>query len=199
MLAQDEQTAVARGLRDGNTAAWTALYDGYSADVWRYAARLLGSDAASVADVVQETFLGAARSARQFDSARGTLTSWLFGIAHHQVTLHWRQRSRLNRLQQAAESAAEENRQRIAHADPIAEAWDRQELTDLVRSVLAELSADYATLLIAKYLDESSLAELAEECGDSQDAVKSKLARARREFRAVFERRSREPLPSIPD
>ncbi|MGC3972189.1 MAG: sigma-70 family RNA polymerase sigma factor [Pirellulales bacterium] len=160
MLAQDEQTVVARGLRDGDPAAWTALYDGFSVEVWRYVARLLGSDAASVADVVQETFLGAARSARQFDPACGTLAGWLFGIAHRQVALHWRQRGRRQRLQQAAESAAEESRRLLDAADPTAELSDRRELTDMVRSVLAELSADYAALLIGKYLDQRTLADL---------------------------------------
>ena len=70
--------------------------------------------------------------------------------------------------------------------------WQRQELAELVRGVLAELPADYATLLTAKYLDERSLAQISEQWGGSTDAVKSKLARARREFRAKFERLTRE-------
>ena len=199
MLAPDDQTAVARGLRDGGTDAWNALYDGFAADVWRYVARLLGSDAASVADVVQETFLGAARSAGGFDPERGTLAGWLFGIAHRQVGLHWRRVDRTIRLRKAAESEAEEARRRAEQLDPAAEASDRRELTDLVRSVLSEMPADYARLLLAKYLDERSLAELAAEQGDSPEAVKSKLARARRDFRAKYERLSREPTPLLPD
>ena len=77
---------------------------GYSVDVWRYVARLLGPDAAAVGDVVQETFLEAARSARNFDPSRGTLWSWLVGIAHHRVSAHWRQANRQTRLRQLAES-----------------------------------------------------------------------------------------------
>jgi RNA polymerase sigma-70 factor, ECF subfamily len=204
LLAPDEQSAVARGLRDGGTGAWTALYDGFAADVWRYVARLLGGDAASVADVVQETFLGAARSAGRFDPDRGSLAGWLFGIAHNQVSLHWRRVDQTIRLRKAVESEAEEVQRRAERdfgkgADPASEALDRRELTDLVRSVLSEMSADYARLLLAKYLDERSLADLAVEQGDSQEAVKSKLARARREFRAKYERLSREPTPLSPD
>lgn len=199
MLAPDQQNAVARGLREGGAAAWTALYDAYCADVWRYIARLLGSDAASVADVVQETFLAAARSAGRFDPERGTLVGWLFGIAHHQVSLHWRRTGRTNRLLKAAEAEAEVAQRRAETADPAGEASDRRELTDQVRSVLAEMQAVYARLLVAKYLDDRSLSDLAAENGDSVDAVKSKLARARREFRAKFERVSREPSPLLPD
>ena len=101
LLSEQDQLVVVRGLRNGDRDAWTALYDGYSEDVWRYVARLLGADATAVADVVQEVFLAAARSARGFNPERGTLWNWLSGIAHHQVATYWRQGARLARLHQA--------------------------------------------------------------------------------------------------
>ena len=110
MLDEQDQIAVARGLRAGDRNVWTALYDGYSVDVWRYAARLLATDAAGVADVVQETFMAAGRSARQFDSGRGTLWTWLTGIAHHQVSLYWRQVGRSARLRKLFEENSNEIR-----------------------------------------------------------------------------------------
>ncbi|MGH7202654.1 MAG: RNA polymerase sigma factor, partial [Planctomycetaceae bacterium] len=86
----ERQRAVAQGLRDGDPDAWAALYDAYYESVCRCAARLLGGGAQDVADVVQETFLAAARSARQFDPARGSLWNWLYGIARKQTALHYR-------------------------------------------------------------------------------------------------------------
>ena len=67
------------------------------------------------------------------------------------------------------------------------EITERREVADLVRRVLAELSADYAILLTSKYLDESTLEELAAHSASSVEATKSKLARARRAFHAAFE------------
>jgi RNA polymerase sigma-70 factor, ECF subfamily len=191
LLSDDDQTDLIRGLREGRPNAWTALYDRYSADVWRYVARLVGPDAAAVADVVQETFLAAARSARQFDPALGSVWAWLTGIAHHQVKAHWRQASRAARLKTLAKSGALEVLRWLDSTTE--EAWERRELADLVRSVLAELPADYATLLAAKYMDEATLEELAQQTSSTVEATKSKLARARREFRAKFERMTREP------
>ncbi len=69
MLETDDSFALIRGLRDGNREAWTALYDRYIEEVWRYVARLLGPGSAAVADVVQETFLAAAQRAHGFDPA----------------------------------------------------------------------------------------------------------------------------------
>jgi DNA-directed RNA polymerase specialized sigma24 family protein len=64
----------------------------------------------------------------------------------------------------------------------------QQELADVVRLVLAELPADYAGLLTAKYIDELSLLEIQQQTQSSSDAVRSKLLRARKEFRRVYER-----------
>ena len=186
-----------RGLRDGSRDAWTALYDGYSADVWRYLGRLIGGQSTEVADVVQETFLAAARSARQFDADRGSLWSWLAGIAHHRAAAHWRQSGKTERLRVLAETGVLELRQwweGTASADDL---WEQRELADLVRDILSELSADYAALLTAKYLDDQSLDVLSHRFGGSVEAIKSKLARARREFREKFESLTREPTPTV--
>jgi RNA polymerase sigma-70 factor (ECF subfamily) len=150
-----------------------------------------------VADVVQEVFLAAAGSARQFDPQRGSLWGWLAGIAHRQVAAYWRQASRRARLQALLEARALE----VQHLldDGQSEHWleQRVECADLVRAVLAELPPDYAALLSAKYLEERTLEELAARMGGSSDAIKSKLARARREFRAKLEHFTRAPLSAL--
>jgi RNA polymerase sigma-70 factor (ECF subfamily) len=188
LLSDQDQLAVIRGLREGNRDAWTTLYESYSADVWRYVARLVGPDGAAVADVVQEAFLAAARSAGRFDPERGSLWGWLAGIAHHQVAAHWRAASKAARLKTLAEQGAAEVRQWLdATAAPLDEAWERTELADLVRGVLAELSPEHAALLTAKYVDDGSLEDLARQFSTTVEAAKSKLARARQEFRKKFE------------
>ena len=99
----DEQQAreVARGLREGRTDAWRALYDAFAPRVWCGVARLLGPASADVADVVQETMIAAARSARTYDAASGSLWNWLWGIARLQTALHFRKRQRHDRLKHA--------------------------------------------------------------------------------------------------
>jgi RNA polymerase sigma-70 factor (ECF subfamily) len=186
LLSSNEQLAVIRGLRGGDRNAWATLYDSYSEDVWRYAARLVGGDEAAVADVVQETFLAAARSAATFDESRGALWGWLTGIVHHQAAAHWRAATRVDRVRQLAETGAAEIRHLLDEAEPLDAVWERRELGDLVRLVLTELTPAYAALLTGKYLDGRTLEELASDWGCSVDAIKSKLARARREFRAKF-------------
>jgi RNA polymerase sigma-70 factor, ECF subfamily len=187
LLDEHEQLVVIRGLREGDRDAWAALYDAYSVDIWRCVARLLGSDVAAVSDVVQEVFMDAAGSARQFDPGRGTLWSWLVGIAHHRVSAHWRQTKRQARLQQMAEAGEVDVRHLLDGQLEALGADETHEVAEFVRGILGELSFEHAALLTAKYLDEQSLIAISGQFGGSVEAIKSKLARARQEFRAKFE------------
>ena len=103
-MNEQREHDIAQGLRQGEPDAWRALYDAYAPAVWNAVARRLGPYSADVADVVQETFLAAARTARNFDSAQGTLWSWLSGIARHHVAQYFRKQQRQTRIVQAAEA-----------------------------------------------------------------------------------------------
>ena len=187
MLSLEEQLDVGRRLREGDREAWAALYAHYNIAVWRLTARLVGPDAAGVADVVQEVFLAAAGSARRFDAEQGTLWSWLTGIVHRQVSNYWRKAERADRWRALAESGKIDIAGLFESHESPPEIEEQREVADLVRRVLTELSVDYAILLTSKYLDDCSLEEMAAQSGSSAEATKSKLARARREFRTAFE------------
>ena len=187
MLGSEEQQKIGRGLQLGDRTAWAALYEHYSVTVWRLTARLVGPDQSAVADIVQEIFLAAAASGRRFDASQGTLWSWLSGITHRQVSLYWRKTERAGRWRALIETGDLDVKELFeGDVSPLAIAENR-ELADLVRRVLAELPSDYAIILTAKYLDDQSLADLSEHMGGSPESIKSRLARARREFRAAFE------------
>src|SRR5215207_8841709 len=93
-----DEPLIAQGLREGKADAWQALYDAYAERVWRGVARLLGPRSTDVADVVQETMMAAARSAANYHPTRGSLWSWLWGIAHNHVALHFRKQAQRQRL-----------------------------------------------------------------------------------------------------
>src|SRR6516165_9338320 len=106
MLDAREEQRLAQRLREGKTDAWQALYDAYAERVWQTVARLLGPHCADVADVMQETMLAAARSARAFDPGRGSLWMWLSGLVRNHVALHFRKQDQHRRLVKAAAAVA---------------------------------------------------------------------------------------------
>jgi RNA polymerase sigma-70 factor (ECF subfamily) len=192
-MDHQQERDVALGLRQGNVEAWRALYEAYAEQVWRCVARLLGPGSTDVADVVQETFLAAARSAGAYDPDRGTLWMWLWGIARNRVALHYRQEGRLDRLRKAGNWLASGNGRVFRHLngqDSVLpeEALASAELATLVRATLTELPEDYEMLLTAKYLDGLAVEDIARRTRSTSTAVRSKLARARQAFRTAFEK-----------
>ena len=189
-MDESEAHVVVRGLRDGKPDAWRALYDAFAERVWIGVARLLGPNSADVADVVQETMLAAARSARTYDAATGSLWVWLWGIARIQVALHFRKRQRHDRLKQAGSWIADSGGRLARWLDGIdpapADLLESAELALIIRVALSELTSDYESLLTAKYFDGETVEQIAGRDGCTETAVRSKLARAREAFRQIF-------------
>ena len=190
-MDDQQERDVALGLRQGKVEAWRALYEAYAEQVWRAVARLLGPDSTDVADVVQETFLAAARSAAAYDPERGSLWMWLWGIARNRVALHYRSKGRFDRLRKAGDWLAScdgtvlrylHGRESVLPEEALAAA----ELATLVRTTLTELPEDYGLLLTAKYLDGLAVEDIARQVRSTSAAVRSKLARARQAFREAF-------------
>ena len=190
-----DQEQLARGFAAGSMAAWHQLYDAYSAAVWRCVARRVGPFREDVADIVQETFLAAARSARTFDAARGSPWAWLSGIARRQAALHFRRKQ--TRPEAGGGDVLDDHRTVGNALRGLPDGTGGPEPSDIlalaetahaVRRVLGGLSVEYETLLVGKYIDGLSLDELAASEMLSVEAVSSKLARARRAFREAYER-----------
>lgn len=182
-MTDQQERDLAAGLRAGRAEAWHALYDAYAVAIWRAVARLMGPQAADVADVVQETFLAAARSAATYDPNRGSLWMWLGGIARRHVALAYRRQGQRQRLvdNAGARCGAEANL-----ADGL-EPLLTEERRALIRQTLLELPPDYELLLTAYYLDGVAVEDLAIQQRSTLTAIRSKLARARQAFRQSFE------------
>lgn len=181
---------LAKGLREGSGQAWRTLYDAFALRIWSSVARRVGSCQSDVADIVQETFLAAARSARSFDAARGSLWCWLSGIARNQTALHFRKCG----LRGGANAGEDPLADLIVDREPLPEELlATKELATSVRRTLSLLPVEYETLLVGKYMDELSLDDLAAAEQTTSSAISSKLARARRAFRDEFEKQTTKP------
>jgi RNA polymerase sigma-70 factor (ECF subfamily) len=191
-MIDDPDRQIAAGLQVGKSEAWSALYQTHFDRVWRLAGRMIGPDASAVADVVQETFMSAARSVRTFDPSRGPLWLWLAGICRNQVAAHFRTRRRDDRVRDGGDLHSAmlgqwARRLQQAEAAPH-EACLSAEEASLVRATLANLPSEYQLLLTSRYFEDVPVEEIACSARCSVVAVRSKLARARRAFREAFSR-----------
>jgi RNA polymerase sigma-70 factor (ECF subfamily) len=77
---EDEETI--RRLLQGDEHAFTTLYRMYGGPVYRFAL-YMSSDQILAEEITQETFLFLLANAKSYDAARGSLLSWLLGVARN--------------------------------------------------------------------------------------------------------------------
>ncbi|WP_159396904.1 RNA polymerase sigma factor [Sorangium cellulosum] len=139
-------------------AFMAAVADEHFAFIARYLARL-GVRAQDVEDVAQEVLAGAYRALPRFDPSRGSVRSWLMGIATHQASNHFRRaHRRRERLRPFDELAA------LPDGTPDSEqraiARDRRGVLD---KLLEEMPFERRAVFVAHEIEELDMAEIAEQ------------------------------------
>jgi RNA polymerase sigma-70 factor (ECF subfamily) len=87
----DEQALVDRAL--AQPSAFADIYDQYVPRVYTYI-RYRVDDTQTADDLVAQTFEQALRSLGNYRMEQAPLGAWLFGIAHHVVSRHYRSKNR---------------------------------------------------------------------------------------------------------
>lgn len=166
------------GLRDavlrGDESAWRVLYDRCFDALYAFIDFRTGHRRERTEEAVQECWLIAVRRIESYDPERGTFAGWMRGIAANVLRDQWRKRQRTANLETAA-------------IDPgTVVSGPDLELADRIGLALTHLPERYRSVLQAKYEQSRSVAEIAEERGESPKAVESLLTRARNAFRQAW-------------
>src|SRR5215210_2140618 len=103
---QQTDAELLRLMLAGDEEAFTAIYRRRSGGVYRFALQMSGSEALAD-DVVQETFMVLIRDGRNFDSARGSLAAYLYGIARNHVRRAFDRERSLVRFDDEAEEGGD--------------------------------------------------------------------------------------------
>jgi RNA polymerase sigma-70 factor (ECF subfamily) len=172
-LASDPE--ILQELARGEIGALGELYDRYHEPVRRFVARAT-SDADDVDDLVQATFLEAARSAGRYDG-RPCCRPWLIGIAAHLLR---RRRQSFGRFLAVLSSL---RATRATSADPRRALQARGD----VEKALDRISAAKRIALLMAEVEGLSCAEIAAALGIPIGTVWTRLHAARRELRRALD------------
>lgn len=152
-----------------------SLWDAHRDRVYRYLYRLTG-ERETAEDLTQETFLQAIRDRRRLTEAPPNEIAWLFRIATNRATDHFRRRRRIAWLPFVAER----------HGGSTADAAERLAEQEDVLRALRRLTPESAAMLLLKDGEGFSSQEIAAMLGQSYEAVRKRLARARESFRLEY-------------
>jgi RNA polymerase sigma factor (sigma-70 family) len=158
-----------------------AAFREHFAPVHRFIARRVGKALAD--DLAAEVFATAYRRRAAYLPERGSLRSWLYGIAANVVRRHWRDE------QQLLELDARVARHRLGlHVAPFADVADERliaaTLAPTIAGALAALSREQREVLLLHVWADLSHEEIATALGIALGTARSRLSRARAALRA---------------
>lgn len=158
----------------GDRGAFSRLVHAYQHRVFNLCYRMLGNYA-EAEDAAQETFLRAYSRLSTYDINR-SFTSWLLSISSH-YCIDCLRRRRINWLDLDDLQSPPENMRTDEQPE---KAYLRNEEDEYVREMLITLPPLYRSIVVLRYWQDLSYAEISEVLGITESAVKSRLHRARR-------------------
>jgi RNA polymerase sigma-70 factor, ECF subfamily len=172
--------------RRGDRTSFATLMERHHRELFHFLVRFVGNRAAAE-DIFQETFLQVHRSAAGFDIERRFRT-WLFTIAANKARdlLRAQVRHPATPLQAMVTPGDEESGQFIdfvpAAGDLPAEAMERREMAQRVRSTVMDMPANLREILLLSYFNQFPYNQISDILGVPLGTVKSRLHTAVTEF-----------------
>lgn len=164
-------------IRAGDEEAFIQLYRRQQGAIYRFALQMSGSPSLAE-DVTQEAFLALMREVHTFDAARGSLASYLYGIARNLVADHLRRGQMDSPLPQDEAEASAASPMIATAKDPLDEMTRREAVERLRQAVLA-LPEHYREVVVLCELHEMDYERAAKALGCAVGTVRSRLHRAR--------------------
>lgn len=158
-----------RRASDGDEEAFNILYSRHQGGIFRFALQMTGSRTIAE-EVTQDVFVALIRGIG-FVSSRGSLSGYLYGIAHKHVMKQFERDRRLVSFDEDCPEPA-------VDATPLRDLTD-SEAVEALRNAVSSLPSAYREAVILCDLEELSYAEAADALGVPLGTVRSKLNRGR--------------------
>ena len=162
----------------GDEEAFTLLYQRHQAALYRFALRMSG-DAWAAEEIVQDVFMTLMRDPKKYDSTRGTLGGFLYGVTRNRVLKH------LERSPQREVSLEEKNENGTGSGIVLLEAStpaiqaEKRERMEHVWAAVLDLPTEFREAVVLYELEERSYEEAAQLIGCPIGTIRSRLHRGR--------------------
>lgn len=174
---QERDDLLLRRAGKGDEDAFLVLYRQHQAALYRFALRMTRS-AWAAEEIVQDVFMTLMRDPKKYDATRGTLGSFLYGIARNRVMKHLERLPREIPLEEKNEDGTGTGIVLQDTSTPATKA-EKRERSEQVWSAVLELPAEFREAVILCELEERSYEEAAHLAGCPIGTIRSRLHRGR--------------------
>jgi len=152
----------------GKSSAWVALVKRYEKRVFHYGLRMLPS-ADEAMDLVQETFTSVFKSLHSWNQAHA-FNAWLMTIAHRRCVEYYRRRKN----EQGWDLSEHDQVDETVAASPHDVATLEQQQQCIIEA-LQHLPIEQRSVVEAKFFQQLTTREIAQQQGESENTIKSRL------------------------
>ena len=196
-MSQINTEELVRQAKNGDKAAFDALYREYSEQLTKYVMKL-GLNEYDAQDIVSDTFMTAMKSIGQLNEDK-YFSTWLHAIANNKVNEMRRKSSKHKRVgisnadpdDDTDSDAAIERAYENAYGDTVMlpeNYAENEEIKQMIAEQINTLSDAHKETLFLFYYGNKSAAEIAEITGTNENNVKARLFHARKNLKAKLEK-----------
>ena len=167
-ILDEDQMLVSAARHDFEAAG--RLFDKYYGEIFGYIYHC-SLDTHTAEDLTSNVFLSAFRHLGRYKLRQIPFRAWLYRIATNEVRMHWRRRKRIKIV-----SLQQDNDECVAEESTY-DSLAKAEQYRLVHKALLELRVKYRTVIILRYFESKSIAEICEITGNKEGTVKCQLHR----------------------
>jgi len=163
-------------IQDGDHSEFAIIYDHFVQKIYSFIFyKVMQKEVAE--DLTSEVFLSTLEKIHSFSTQKGALSTWLFTIARNKVHDYWR----TNRIQENIEDVWD-----LFAADDIVQEIMSSQAHRELHQELQNLKAEEREILMLRYWQDYSFAEIAEIQGKTEAAIKMSVQRSIKKLRAKF-------------
>jgi len=172
---------IVRRVIAGETGLFEMILRRYNQRLFRVARSIIGEDS-EAEDIVQEAYVRAFQSLRQFEG-RALFSTWLTKIAVYEATARRRKQRRLS-LVDPGSNAEFDAMAAPSHRPDASDAASQNELHSVLARAVDALPAALRVVFTMRMVEQLSMEEVAECLGLSTANVKTRLHRARTQLQS---------------
>jgi RNA polymerase sigma-70 factor (ECF subfamily) len=175
---RDERLLLERA-REYDPEALGEIYDGYSEKIYYYIYRYLG-ETRLAEDLTAQVFLKLLEAIKASQGPRTHLSAWLYRVAHNLVVDHFRRRPQAESLPLEEEL--------VAAPEDVTVVMEKKLAQQQLRAAISHLTVDQQQVIVLKFFEGLSNAEVGQVLGKTEGAVKSLQHRALNALHRIMEK-----------